>query len=126
MASSCTAADRTNLTNFNNSLSNCTTTADSTFNSHIGTSTHIKEDIDQLRANVLDSLHMGDAMFAKTGHLHIAEEVQHRNKELKEKKEKLTQEIKKGEAIIQKSNRDFSDVKNSLPETSPKKRLFKE
>ena len=39
--------------------------------------------------------------------------------ELKEKNNKLRQEIDRSEAIVERSNRDFSDVKDSLPETLP-------
>ena len=44
-------------------------------------------------------------------------------KEEKDKKE-LEQELGKQHQLIQTSNRDFSDVKDTLPETQPEKFLY--
>jgi hypothetical protein len=46
-----------------------------------------------------------------------------RNKELNQKKKALEADVKKKEAIINRSNRDFSDVKDSLPERLPKRTM---
>ena len=43
--------------------------------------------------------------------------------ELKEEYNKIRDDIDKKESIIRKSNRDFTDVKDSLPEIQPKERL---
>jgi hypothetical protein len=45
------------------------------------------------------------------------------NDELKVKKERLKKEIAKKLAIIERSNRDFSDVRDTLPEKLEKKNL---
>ena len=39
------------------------------------------------------------------------------------KKNQLREEIKQQEALINRSNRDFTDVRDELPETMPKKSL---
>ena len=81
---------------------------------------YLESDITSLRANVLDSLAVGDSMFGNYGHSDISKQVQDRNADLKIKKDELTNDISKKEAIIQRSNRDFTDVKKNLPEVQPK------
>jgi hypothetical protein len=76
-----------------------------------------------LRASVGDSLMMGDSIFGNTGHAEIIHEVKERNHDLKIKKETLMKDVDNKESIINRSNRDFTDVKDSLPETQPKKIL---
>lgn len=83
----------------------------------------IKRDIDTLHASVTNSLLTGDAVYGKAGSTNISQQVKDKNSELKEKKEKLTLSIKRKDATIERSNRDFSDVKNTLPETQNKKIL---
>ena len=83
----------------------------------------IKRDIDTLHASVTNSLLTGDAIYGKAGSNNISQQVKDKNKELKEKKEKLTLSIKRKDATIERSNRDFSDVKNTLPETHKKQIL---
>jgi hypothetical protein len=83
----------------------------------------LQQDIEMLRATVGDSLLMGDAIYGQYGIDDITKQVKARNQELKAKKEKLGVDIDKKEAVIERSNRDFTDVKDSLPETQPKKVL---
>ena len=83
----------------------------------------IKDDIDLLSMTANDSLLMGDAIYGKSGDINISKQVQDRNKELNEKREKLKDEIYKKDAIIERSNRDFSDNKNKLPEIMPLKKV---
>ena len=83
----------------------------------------IKRDIDTLHASVTNSLLTGDAVYGKAGSTNISQQVKDKNSELKEKKEKLKLSIKRKDATIERSNRDFSDVKNTLPETHKKKIL---
>jgi hypothetical protein len=66
---------------------------------------------------------MGDTMFGQFGYNDIAKQVQSRNDELKKKKDQISQEVEKGNAIIERSNRDFVDVKDSVPEPQPKRVL---
>jgi hypothetical protein len=84
---------------------------------------HLKEDIASLRANVGDSLAVGDSMFGSYGHTDITNQIRERNDDLKKKKEGLVQDINRKESIIERSNRDFTDVKRTLPEKQPKKIL---
>jgi chromosome segregation ATPase len=80
-------------------------------------------DIQRVRSQVEDGLTMGDAMFGRFAHADVAREVTRRTEELQMKKEKLEQDLKEKEAIIQKANRDFSDVKDALPETQERQRI---
>jgi hypothetical protein len=86
-------------------------------NSGIGsTIARLDQDIQMLRASVHDVLMTGDAMFGKAGHIDVAKQVKERNADLLKQKENLRKEILKKEAIVQKTNRDFSDVRDTLPE----------
>jgi hypothetical protein len=84
---------------------------------------HLKEDIASLRANVRDSLAVGESVFGSYGHSDITKQIRDRNDDLKNKKEDLIQDINRKESIIERANRDFTDVKRTLPEKQPKKIL---
>jgi hypothetical protein len=81
---------------------------------------YLESDIASLRAIVIDSLAVGDSMFGNYGHSDVSKQVQDRNADLKAKKDELMNDINKKEAIIERSNRDFTDVKKNLPEVQPK------
>ena len=81
----------------------------------------LHEDIIMLRANVNDSIIMGNSINVSYGGETIIKQVKDRNTELKAKKEEIINDIDKKEAIIERSDRDFSDVKDTLPEKQPKK-----
>lgn len=83
----------------------------------------LMSDIQKVRSQVEDGLTMGDSMFGQFAHADVAREVTIRTNELKNKKKELEKEIKDKEALIQRSNRDFSDVKDALPETLEKQRV---
>lgn len=78
---------------------------------------------DTLRASIGNSLHIGDSMFGEFGYADVSKQVSDRNAELKRKKEAIKKDIDKKEGIIARSGRDFTDVKDSLPETMPNKTL---
>lgn len=80
-------------------------------------------DIRQLRGQVEDGLAMGDSMFGQFAHADVTSQVNERLSELKKTKEQLENHIREKEALIQRSNRDFSDVKDTLPETQEQKRI---
>lgn len=80
-------------------------------------------DIQTIRSQVEDGLLMGDSMFGRFAHVEVAREVNRRTEELQRKKDALEQEIREKEALIQRANRDFSDVKDALPETLERKRI---
>jgi hypothetical protein len=83
----------------------------------------LEEDIISLRATTNDALIMGDTMFGQSGYNDIAKQVRERNNDLKTKKENLSKDIEKGEAIIARSNQDFTDVHDTVIEPQPKKTL---
>ena len=83
----------------------------------------LKDDIDSLRANVVDSMSLGDTMFGQYGHSNVSKELRQRNEDLQIQLNGLTKEIDKNQAIVERSNRDFIDVKHTLPEKQPKKIL---
>ena len=80
-------------------------------------------DIARLQATITDLITIGNSMYDPTTGSMTAE-VTSRNKELMEKKTQLATEIKKQEAIINRTNRDFTDVRDQLPETMPNKSLY--
>jgi hypothetical protein len=112
------------LNGLNSTIDNCTTGTELNRNKNFAENTFkIQKDIETLTGTVQDSLMMGDSMFGQFGYQDIAKQVKDRNSELKTKKEHLMQEVDKNEAIIERSNRDFSDVKDTIPEPQPKKVL---
>ena len=80
-------------------------------------------DIQKARSQLEDGLTMGDAMFGRFAHVEVAREVTNRTEELQKKKDGLEQELREKEAMIQRTNRDFSDVKDALPETLEQQRV---
>ena len=76
-----------------------------------------------MTSSVADSLVMGDTMYGQYGYQDIANQVKDRNSDLKNKKEELVKEVEKGEALIERSNRDFSDVKDTISEPQSNQKL---
>lgn len=114
----------TGIDTISRGITNCSRPEEMTRKEKFITNTlHLKQDIDSLRANVVDSLSVGDSMFGSYGHSDITKQIRDRNDDLINKKESLIQDINKKESIIERSNRDFTDVKRTLPEKQPKKIL---
>lgn len=84
---------------------------------------NLLSDIQKARSQIEDGLTMGDAMFGRFAHVEVAREVTNRTEELQKKKDVLEQELREKEALIQRTNRDFSDVKDALPETLEQQRV---
>jgi hypothetical protein len=84
---------------------------------------NIDTDVKGLQSSITDALMMGDKVVGQQGNLDVIKQSKNRNDELKHNKEELEKDIRKKEAIVNRSNRDFSDVKDSLPQTLPKKTL---
>jgi hypothetical protein len=84
---------------------------------------NLLSDIQRARSQIEDGLTMGDAMFGRFAHVEVAREVTNRTEELQKKKDGLEQELREKEAMIQRTNRDFSDVKDALPETLEQQRI---
>ena len=112
------------LTTVLTDLAKCTSSTESTRTQTLGaTVTNISSDINYLKQNITDTLLTGDAIFGQYGSADIAKSVQQSNLELEEKKKVIEKEIANNEAVIERSNRDFSDVKNTLPDRSTYSRL---
>jgi len=112
------------LSNLNASIDKCTSVPEKNRNDNFATDTvKLQEDISSLRATTQDTLIMGDTMFGQFGYNDIAKQVKERNNDLKKKKEGLAKDIEKGEAIIARSNRDFTDVHDTVTEPQPQKTL---
>ena len=113
------------LNTLNSQISTCTSTAESDRNNTFATNIlKLKDDIDALKSDTIpNALIMGDNMFGQAGYKAITNQVKDRNTDLKRKKETLSKEIEKGESIIQRSDRDFNDVYNTVPNPPPKKYL---
>ena len=105
-------------------LQNCMRTEEKDRNNTLAANTlKLKDDIELLRANVQDTLALGDTMFGQFGHNEVSKQVKYRNDDLQMQVSSLEKEIDKGQAIIDRNNRDFIDVKRTLPEKQPKKIL---
>lgn len=112
------------LNDLNSKIAECTTTTEQTRNTNFAENTfRLQKDIDSLTSSAMDSMLMGDSMFGQYGYHDIAKQVKDRNTDLKAKKEKLVNQLEKNEAIIERSNRDFSDVRDTVPEPQPKRVL---
>ena len=112
------------LKDLNAKINQCTSTTELSRNTDFAENTFkLNKDIESLRAMVGDSLVLGDTIYGKTGSAQIVNEVKARNDTLKAQKGKLLTQVDKDEAIIERSNRDFSDVKDTLPETQTTKVL---
>jgi hypothetical protein len=112
------------LNTLNSKIEECTTTTEQQRNTNFAENTiKLQKDIESLTSIVGDSLVMGDSMFGQFGYEDITKQVKERNTDLLGKKEKLLKSIDGDEAIIERSNRDFSDVKDTIPEPQPKRVL---
>ena len=112
------------LNALNSQINDCTTTTELNRNTNFASNTFkLQKDLESLTGTVGDSLMMGDSMFGQFGYQDIAKQVKERHIELKTKKETLLKEVDKNESIIERSNRDFSDVKDTIKEPQSKKVL---
>jgi hypothetical protein len=108
------------LNDLTGKIGQCTTTTESNRNLNLATNSFkLEQDITSLKGMVGDLLTSGDSIFGQAGHIEVVNQVKQRNDDLKSKKDSLLKDVDKNEAIIERSNRDFSDVKDSLPEKQP-------
>lgn len=85
----------------------------------------LKDDIKQILGKANDALMVGDSAFlVKDNEKGIVKDVKERIDALETEKKELEKEIDKQHQLIQTSNRDFSDVKDTLPETQPERFLY--
>lgn len=92
---------------------------------NISPSEQLKDDIKQMLGKANDALMVGDTTFmVKDNEKGIVKDVKERIETLETEKKELEKEIDHQHQRIQTSNRDFSDVKDTLPETQPEKFLY--
>ncbi len=112
------------LNNLDSEINNCTSTTEIKRNNNFAANTlKIQQDIITLTGITADSLVMGDTLFGQAGHSDVRKQLKARNEDLKAKKGELMKKIDKDEAIIERSNRDFSDVKDTISEPQSTKVL---
>lgn len=112
------------LSNLNGEINNCMSSSEVKRNNNFAENTiKIENDIRGLSGSVMDSLSMGDTMFGQYGYSDIAKQVKARNQDLNMKKDKLVKEIEEGEAIIERTNRDFEDEYKTVSRPQSKKML---
>ena len=117
-------ANPNSIQTLTNGLTNCMRGEEKTRNNTLASNTlQLKSDIQTLRANVGDSLSLGDTIFGQYGHNDVSAQLKKRNDDLTLQVKSLTKELDKNQAIVERSNRDFVDVKRTLPEKQPKKLL---
>lgn len=93
-------------------------------NTLVGSIVKLRDEIDSFKDNLIPNLFvMGDNMTGTAGHNAITKQVAERNKDLRTKKDILIKEIEKGEAVTERSNRDFVNVHDTVLEPQPKKTL---
>jgi len=85
----------------------------------------LKDDIKQILGKANDALMVGDSAFlVMDNEKGIVKDVKERIDALETEKKELEKEIDKQHQLIQTSNRDFSDVKDTIPETQPERFLY--
>lgn len=100
------------------SLQTCTNATETNqMNSFIQLTSHPKADFDQLVASYNDMIMSGDAIFGTAPNTTALQQVQSRNQELKKHTENLGKSIKEKEAIVERTDRDFIDTKETMPGT---------
>jgi hypothetical protein len=76
----------------------------------------IAQDIRELSAKVMDTLYIGDSLYYANANSGILKQVQEANIEIKKKHKTVSEELQKNDAIIERAERDFTDLKDELPE----------
>jgi hypothetical protein len=79
----------------------------------------VKDTFDLQSAQFLDSILLGDQFFGSSGNSTALSEVNKRMIDLKAKKTQLEDTLQKTRSSAERLNRDFIDVKETLPETLP-------
>lgn len=117
-------ANPNSINELKSKIETCTTQVELDRNTNLINNTFkLQTDIENLSGIVTDSLTMGDSMFGQFGHKDITTHIKERNIELKTKKYTIVKEIEKSEATIERSNRDFSDVNDTINKPQTKKIL---
>jgi len=112
------------LTNLYDTITKCSSTDEQTRTKKIASNIiKVEDDLIWLRGNITNSFAMGSSMFGKFGHIDIVNQVQGRNTELSAKMEGLKKSINEKEKLIQRTERDFIDTSDTLPEKQPRNSL---
>jgi hypothetical protein len=92
-------------------------------NSFIVSTTNPKSDFDMLNANYNNLIVSGDALFGTMPNDTAIKQVKQRNLDLKKRLDDIKTNIKSKEAVIERTNRDFIDTKESQPEKEDDKKI---
>ena len=112
------------LTDLYDTVTNCTSTDEQTRTKKIASNIlKVEQDLIWLKSNITNSFAMGFSMFGNFGHIDIVNQVRDRNTELTAKMEGLKKRINEKEKLIQRTERDFIDTSDTLPEKQPKNSL---
>jgi len=76
-------------------------------------------EIENLKSLYRDATTTAESVFGSGSKQTYIDDINKRNKELKERKTKLTETINRSKAAIERADRDFVDSKEQLPETMP-------
>ena len=105
------------LNNLYGEMDNCRSSSeDGRLNNFMSKNMKVKRDIEDMSLSVQDSLMLGDSMYGTTGYKKIVDEVRERNKSLIDKKDKLLKGLEKKEALVERTERDFIDTREAMPE----------
>ena len=84
------------LNTLTSEINKCTSSTEENRNLNFAANTFkLQKDIESLRANVGDSLSLGDSMYGQFGHNDISKQVKARNLDLKTKKDALMLDVNK-------------------------------
>ena len=76
-------------------------------------------EIENLKSLYRDATTTAESVFGSGSKQTYIDDINNRNKELKERKAKLAETIDRSKAAIERADRDFVDSKEQLPETMP-------
>jgi hypothetical protein len=76
-------------------------------------------EIENLKSLYRDATTTAESVFGSGSKQTYIDDINNRNKELKERKAKLAETIDRAKAAIERADRDFVDSKEQLPETMP-------
>ena len=83
-----------------------------------------EDDISDLRSMITNDMTTLNGLYATSAtNVNATNQASIQTDQLEKRKKELIKDVEMKEAIINRSNRDFSDVKDTLPEHLPKKTL---
>ena len=113
-----------NLQRFQGDLANCRTGTDNTrIQSFFSQLENVQEFFQDQFAQFNDMVALGDKFYGTSANSTVIAEVSQRNKDLQATLETVQKDTKQFQATTERHERDFLDVKGSLPERIPTQRL---